>query len=212
MKIGIVGAAGKAGSLILTEALDRNIEVTAIVRNASKLNNDHVSVLEKDVHDVTEADFKGLDVVVNAFGAPLGEKDAHIEAGRALIKALSGTDIRLIVVGGAGSLYVDESKTMKVIDTPNFPDIFKPTAGGQSENYEELQASKDLQWTFISPSADFDAEGKRTGSYELGKDVLLVNSTRESYISYADFAIAVIDEAENAKHINQRFTVVAEKA
>lgn len=211
MKIGIVGATGKAGSLILDEAVRRGHEVTAIVRNASKLNNDNVKVIEKDVHDTWTEDFKGLDVVVNAFGAPLGEKDAHVEAGRVLINELSGTGIRLIVVGGAGSLYVDDSRTMKVIDTPNFPDIFKPTAGGQSENLEELEQTTNLKWTFISPSAEFDAEGKRTGAYETGADVLLVNKSEESYISYADFAIAVIDEAENAEHVNERFTVVAEK-
>lgn len=211
MKIGIVGATGKAGSLILDEAVRRGHEVTAIVRNASKLNNDNVKVIEKDVHDTWTEDFKGLDVVVNAFGAPLGEKDAHVEAGRVLINALSGTGIRLIVVGGAGSLYVDDSRTMKVVDTPNFPDIFKPTAGGQSENLEELEQTTNLKWTFISPSAEFDAEGKRTGAYETGADVLLVNKSEESYISYADFAIAVIDEAENAEHVNERFTVVAEK-
>ena len=211
MNIGIVGATGKAGSLILDEALSRGHKVTAIVRNASKLTNDDVSVIEKDVHDVTREDFKGLEVVVNAFGAPLGEKDAHVEAGRALINTLAGTGTRLIVVGGAGSLYIDDSRTMTVIDTPNFPDMFKPTAGGQSENLEELEQTTNLKWTFISPSAEFDAEGKRTGTYETGTDVLLVNSKEESYISYADFAIAVIDEAENSKHVNERFTVVAEK-
>lgn len=211
MKIGIVGATGKAGTLILNEAVNRGHDVTAIVRNANKLINKNVSVIEKDVHDTTSEDFRGLDVVVNAFGAPLGEKDAHVEAGRALINALAGTGIRLIVVGGAGSLYVDDSRTMTVIDTPNFPDMFKPTAGGQSENLEELEQTTNLKWTFISPSAEFDAEGKRTGTYETGTDVLLVNKSEESYISYADFAIAVIDEAENKKHINERFTVVAEK-
>ncbi len=211
MKIGIVGATGKAGSLILDEAVKRGHEVTAIVRDAARLNNDNVNVIEKDVHDTTTEDFRGLEVVINAFGAPLGEKDAHVEAGRALINALAGTGTRLIVVGGAGSLYVDDSRTMKVIDTPNFPDMFKPTAGGQSQNLEELKQTTNVKWTFISPSAEFDAEGKRTGTYEKGEDVLLVNKAGESYISYADFAIAVIDEAENAKHINARFTVVADK-
>lgn len=211
MNIGIVGATGKAGSLILDEAVNRGHDVTAIVRNASKLTNDNVSVTEKDVHDLTREDFKGLEVAVNAFGAPLGEKDAHVEAGRALINALAGTGTRLIVVGGAGSLYIDDSRTMTVIDTPNFPDMFKPTAGGQSENLKELEQTTNLKWTFISPSAEFDAEGKRTGTYETGTDILLVNNSEESYISYADFAIAVIDEAENSKHVNERFTVVAEK-
>lgn len=151
-----------------------------------------------------------FDVVVNAFGAPLGEEQAHVDAGRVLIEALRGTDTRLIVVGGAGSLYVDENKTVRLIDTPEFPEVVKPTAQGQGRNLEDLLQTTDLKWTFISPSAFFDPEGKRTGSYQLGKDHLLVNSKGESYISYADYAIAVVDEIENANHVNERFTVVGE--
>lgn len=113
--------------------------------------------------------------------------------------------------GKAGSLFVDDSKSVRVIETPDFPDMFKPTATGQSRNFEDLQATNDLKWTFISPSAVFDAEGKRTGTYQEGKDILLVNTQGDSYISYADFAIAVVDEAENGKHVNARFTVVGER-
>lgn len=210
MKIGIVGASGKAGSLILKEAVSRGHEVTAIVRDASKLAEKNVPVIEKNVFDLKTEDLNQFDVVVNAFGAPLGEEQAHVDAGHTLIEALKGTNTRLIVVGGAGSLYVDENKTIKVIDTPDFPDFVKPTASGQGRNLEELRQTTDLKWTFISPSAVFDAEGKRTGSYQLGKDQLLVNSKGDSYISYADYAIAVVDEIENPRHLNQRFTVVGE--
>ncbi|MEC1524610.1 NAD(P)-dependent oxidoreductase [Neobacillus niacini] len=211
MKIGIVGASGKAGSLILKEAVSRGHNVTAIVRNSSKLQYKNTAVIEKDVFDLTADDLTAFDVVVNAFGAPLGEEQAHVDAGHALIEALKGTKTRLVVVGGAGSLFVDENKTVRLIDTPEFPDFVKPTANGQGRNLEELQDVTDLTWTFVSPSAVFDAEGKRTGSYNSGKDHLLVNSKGESYISYADFAIAVIDEVENPKHLNERFTVVGEK-
>jgi|SRR5699024_8794521 len=211
MKIAIIGASGKAGSLILKEATDRGHEVTAIVRDASKLENKEVAVIEKNIFDFTSDDVSTFDVVVNAFGAPIGEEQAHVDAGRALIEALQGTNTRAIIVGGAGSLYVDESKTMKVIETPDFPDVFVPTATGQGRNLEDLQEASGITWTFISPSAIFDPEGKRTGSYESGKDILLVNSTGESYISYADFAIAVLDEIENPQHMNERFTVVGEK-
>jgi putative NADH-flavin reductase len=157
-----------------------------------------------------QEDLKQFEVIVNAFGAPLGEEQAHVDAGHALIEALKGTKTRAIIVGGAGSLYVDENKTVQLIDTPEFPDIVKPTAKGQGRNLQELQATTDITWTFISPSAVFDAEGKRTGSYQSGKDQLLVNSKGESYISYADFAIAVADEIEKPQHINERFTVVGE--
>lgn len=210
MKIGVIGATGKAGNLIFKEATDRGHEVTAIVRDASKLNDQTVQVLEKSIFDLTTDDVKQFDVVVNAFGAPLGEGQAHVDAGHALIEALKGTDTRVIVVGGAGSLFVDEAKTIRVIDTPEFPEIFKPTADGQGRNLQELQETTDIQWTFVSPAGHFDAEGKRTGSYQLGKDKLILNSKGDSYISYADYAIAIVDEIENPKHINQRFSVVAE--
>lgn len=210
MKIGVIGATGKAGNLIFKEAIDRGHEVTAIVRDASKLNDQTVQVLEKSIFDLTTDDVKQFDVVVNAFGAPLGEGQAHVDAGHALIVALKGTDTRVIVVGGAGSLFVDEAKTIRLIDTPEFPEIFKPTADGQGRNLQELQETMDIQWTFVSPAGHFDAEGKRTGSYQLGKDNLILNSKGDSYISYADYAIAILDEIENPKHINQRFSVVAE--
>lgn len=210
LNIGIIGASGKAGNLILKEAISRGHEVTAIVRDASKLKDKNVAVMEKSIFDLTSDDIKKFDIIVNAFGAPLGEEQAHVDAGHALIEALKGTNTRAIIVGGAGSLYVDENKTVKVMDTPDFPDIFLPTAKGQGRNLQELQETSNITWTFISPSAVFDAEGKRTGSYRSGKDNLLVNSKGESYISYSDYAIAVLDEIEHPQHINERFTVVGE--
>ena len=167
-------------------------------------------MIEKNIFDLTQDDVKQFEVVVNAFGAPLGEEQAHVDAGHGLIEALKGTNTRVIVVV-ARSLYVDENKTVQLIDTPEFPDFVKPTAKGQGRNLQELQGTTDITWTFISPSAVFDAEGKRTGSYKSGKDHLLVNSKGESYISYADYAIAVLDEIENPQHINERFTVVGEE-
>ncbi|WP_077210746.1 NAD(P)-dependent oxidoreductase [Bacillus dakarensis] len=210
MKIGIIGASGKAGSLILKEAVSRGHEVTAIVRDKSKLNDTNIAVIEKNIFDLTQDDVKQFEVIVNAFGAPLGEEQAHVDAGHALIEALKGTNTRVIIVGGAGSLYVDKNKTVRLIETPEFPDFVKPTAKGQGRNLQELETTTDLTWTFISPSAVFDAEGKRTGSYQSGKDHLLINSKGDSYISYADYAIAVVDEIENPQHLNERFTVVGE--
>lgn len=210
MNIAIIGASGKAGNLILKEAVRRGHEVTALVRDASKLEGNNVAVIEKTIFELTSDDLKKFEVVVNAFGAPLGEEQAHVDAGHALIEALKGTNTRAIIVGGAGSLYVDENKTVTVMDTPDFPDIVIPTAKGQGRNLQELQETSNITWTFISPSAVFDAEGKRTGSYQSGKDNLLFNSKGESYISYADYAIAVLDEIENPQHINERFTVVGE--
>lgn len=208
MKIGIVGASGKAGQLIMKEALDRGHQVTAIVRDASKISEPNVAVLEKDVFTLTAADLSGFDAVVNAFGAPAGKEHLHVEAGNALIEAMKGAPTtRLLVVGGAGSLFVDEAKTTRVHETPDFPKEYLATAQNQGENLRILQETNGIQWTFISPSAFFDPAGERTGAYQLGKDHLLVNASSQSYISYADYAIAVLDEIENPKHRNERFTV-----
>ncbi|NEW06647.1 NAD(P)-dependent oxidoreductase [Paenibacillus sp. SYP-B3998] len=211
MKIAVIGASGKAGNLIVKESLDRGHTVTAIVRNASKIDNNQVKVIEKDVFDLTTEELSAFDVVVNAFGAAPGQEHLHVEAGKALINALKGVSTtRLVVVGGAGSLYVDPDKTIRVVDTPEFPKEYLSTALNQGENLKDLQHTDSIQWTFISPSAFFDYDGKRTGAYQTGKDHLLTNSQGQSYISYADFAIAALDEIENPQHQNQRFTVVAE--
>jgi len=211
MKIGIIGATGKAGQFILKEALDRGHEVTAIVRNASMVEDKSLNVLEKDVFDLTAEDAKSFDVIVNAFGAPAGKEHLHVEAGQALINILKDApDTRLIVVGGAGSLFTDETKTLRVVDSPGFPEAYKATATNQGKNLQDLQASSGIQWTFLSPAGFFNPEGVRTGKYQSGKDQILVNSEGNSYISYADYAIALVDEIENPQHQNERFTVVGE--
>lgn len=211
MKIGIIGATGKAGSLIYKEAADRGHHVTAIVRNAAKLGSANGAVLEKDVFDLTATDLQALDVVVNAISAPPGQEHLHVEAGKSLIEITKEAgSAKLLVVGGAGSLFVDEEKTIKVMDTPDFPKEYLATALHQGKNLEDLQQSEGFEWTFVSPAAFFNPEGKRTGSYQTGKDNLIVNAKGDSYVSYADYAIAVVDELENPKHVNERFTVVSE--
>lgn len=210
MNIGVIGATGKVGALVVNEAIERGHNVTAIVRNAAKVK-ESISIIEKEVFDVTADDIRDFDVVVNAFGAPLGEEEAHVTAGRALIAAAEEAQTRIIVVGGAGSLFVDNEHTTRIMDTADFPDLFKPTASGQGRNLADLQATTNVNWTFISPSAHFDVEGARTGTYTVGGDELLVNSKGDSYISYADFAIAVLDEIEQQKHVKKRFTVVGEQ-
>ncbi|MFD1137097.1 NAD(P)-dependent oxidoreductase [Paenibacillus urinalis] len=210
MNIGVIGASGKAGRLVAKEAAVRGHNVTAIVRDASKVSE--FPVIEKDVFHITAEDVQGLDVIVNAFGAALGQEHLYVEAGQALIRLLSNTDIRLIVVGGAGSLYVDDQRTTQLVDTPEFPAEIKPTASNAAKNLEDLKASEGLNWTYMSPAAFFDPEGKRTGSYQLGQDNLILNSQGNSYISYEDYAVALVDEIEAAQHKHKRFTVVAEQS
>lgn len=209
MKIAVICANGRAGKLIVKEAVNRGLDVTAVVREENQSVAE--KVLKKDLFDLTAADVKCFDVVVDAFGAWTEDVlPQHSTSLKHLCDILSGTDIRLIVVGGAGSLYVNPEHTVQVMDTPDFPDMFKPLAAAQGKALEELRARNDVKWTFISPAGDFRADGERTGKYILGGEELTLNSKGESVISYADYAIAMIDEAIDGNNIQKRISVVAE--
>lgn len=209
MKIAIIGATGKAGKLIMEEALKRGLDVTAIVRNKSKLSNSKVKVIEKDLFDLKKDDLKDFDTVVSAFGAwEEKELSKHGEVMNHLCDILADTNIRLMVVGGAASLFVNHS--MMLIDSPDFPKDWINLAKNSNKAFEILKATKNVLWTYISPSADFQADGKKTGEYRIGdKDELCFNSKGESMISYADYAIGFVDEIENKKFLNKRITLVS---
>lgn len=207
MKIAVVCANGKAGKLIVKEALDRNLDVTAIVRGENRTAAK--KVLTKDLYDLTRVDLAGYDVVIDAFGAWTEETlPQHSTSLKHLCDILSGTDVRLLIVGGAGSLYVNPEHTAQVMDGPDFPDVFKPLAKAQGKALDELRKREDVCWTFVSPAGDFQAEGERTGKYILGGEELTLNERGESIISYADYAIAMVDEAVKGNHIRQRISVV----
>ena len=207
MKIAVVCANGKAGQLIVKEALSRGLDVTAVVRGGNR--TEASQVIQKDLYDLTAADLKGFDVVVDAFGAWTEDTlPQHSTSLKHLCDILSGTDVRLLVVGGAGSLYVNPEHTAQVMDGPDFPDVFKPLASNMGKALAELRQRSDVKWTYVSPAGDFQAEGERTGKYILGCEELTLNGRGESVISYADYAIAMVDEAVSGGHIRQRISVV----
>ena len=209
MKIAVVCANGKAGQLITKEAVGRGIDVTAVVRGENR--SAAKKVIKKDLFDLTPEDLKGFDAVIDAFGAWTEDTlYLHSTSLKHLCDILSGTDTRLLIVGGAGSLYVNPEHTVCVSDGPDFPDVFKPLANAMAKALGELRERKDVKWTYISPAGDFRADGKRTGKYILGGEELTLNSKGESTVSYADYAIAVIDEAENGGNIQKRISVVAD--
>lgn len=209
MKIAVICANGKAGKLIVKEAVNRGLDVTAVVRTENQ--TEAQNVLQKDLFDLTAADLKDFDVVVDAFGAWTEDiLYQHSTSLKHLCDILSGTDIRLLVVGGAGSLYVNPEHTAVVSDGPDFPPQFLPLAKAQGKALEELRTRNDVKWTFISPAGDFRPDGERTGKYILSGEELTLNSKGESVISYADYAIAMIDEAVNGNNIQKRISVVAE--
>lgn len=206
-KIAVVAANGKAGQLIVREAVERGNDVTAFVRSENRTVAENVVV--KDIMDLTPKDLVGFDAVVDAFGAWTPETlPQHSTTLAHLCDILSGTGTRLLVVGGAGSLYVNPEHTMTVSETPDFPEMFKPLASAMAKALSDLRERDDVRWTYISPAGDFQAEGERTGEYILAGEELTLNDRSESIISYADYAIAMVDEIESGDHIQQRISVV----
>ena len=199
MKIAVVCANGKAGQLIVKEAVNRGLDVTAVVKGENKSAAQNVIV--KDLFDLTAADLAGFDAVVDAFGPWTPET---------LPQHSTSTDTRLLVVGGAGSLYVNAEHTACVSDGADFPEVFKPLASAMAKALGELRQRNDVKWTYISPAGDFQADGERSGKYILAGEELTLNSKGESIISYADYAIAMVDEIEKGAHIRQRISVVRE--
>ncbi|MCP3751204.1 NAD(P)-dependent oxidoreductase [Pseudomonas sp. SBB6] len=200
-KIAIIGATGRAGSQLLEEALRRGHRVTAIARDISKLQGrEGVNAVALDVSDATalEQAVAGHDVVLSA---------AHFSSikPQAIIEPVKHAGVkRLLVVGGAGSLLLPSGH--KVIDSPDFPEAYKAEATAGGHYLDILRQEKELDWSFLSPSAEF-VEGARSGAYKLGKDHLLIGADGKSWISFADYAIAMLDEVEKPAHSRQRFTV-----
>lgn len=210
-KVAIVCAAGKQGRLLVDEAVSRGYSVTGFVRGKDKVNNAKAKTVVKDLFDLTKEDLIGFDIVIDAFGAWMPETlPLHSKSLKHLCDILSGTDVRLLVVGGAGSLYVNKEHTLQVKDLPDFPEIYKPLATAQSVALDELRKRNDVKWTFLSPAGNFFADGVRTGKYILGGEEYFENAKGVSEISYADYAIAMIDEIENANNIQKRFAVIGE--
>lgn len=201
MKVAIVGATGNAGSCLVKELVSRGHEVTAIARHAEKVAGPNVTVKSLDASDgeALSAALRGHDAVISSLR--FIDTDAA-----ALIAAVKRSGVkRYAVVGGAASLYAPGT-TMRLIDGPDFPDMFKPEAGGGAKFLDLLKQESELDWVFLSPSMMFVGT-ERTGKFRLGKDELLVAADGNSSISFPDFAIALVDELETPKHHRERFTV-----
>lgn len=200
VSVAVVGASGQVGSRILKELAQRGHKVTAIARQPESIPDlPNVSVVKGDITD-TQAfidTLTGHQVVVSAV------KFAQVSPAT-LIDAVKASGVaRYLVVGGAGSLEVAPGQLL--IDQPNFPEAYKAEARAGLDFLNRLREEKTLDWTFVSPSALFEA-GERTGNFRLGRDTLLSNE-QGSRISYEDYAIALVDEIENPTHSRQRFTV-----
>lgn len=210
MKIAIIGATGFIGSKLLSEALGRNHQVTALVSRPEKLSTQpNLTPVQTNVLDQAQLteQLQGFDAVISAFSghAQSDTYGYYVEGIRSIIAAAKQAKVpRLLVVGGAGSLEV--APGVELITTPDFPAMYKPSAEGAREALNLLRQESELNWTMLSPSAVI-APGERTGQFRLGGDQLLVDTEGNSHISVEDYAVAMLDELEQGAHQRARFTV-----
>jgi putative NADH-flavin reductase len=201
MKIAVIGASGNAGSRITTELARRGHSVTAIARHPEKIaSGANVTPTRGDVMDQA-----GLARLLAGHDAAISSVHFLASDPAKLIAAAKESKVgRYLVVGGAGSLEV--APGVRLVTTPGFPVAYKAEAEKGAAFLDLLRGEKELNWTFLSPSALFTA-GERTGKFRLGIDQLLTAADGKSSISFEDFAVALADEIERPVHIRQRFTV-----
>lgn len=210
MHITLIGASGFAGAAILNEALSRGHQVTALVRHPEKLEaRANLSALAVDARDpdALAKATQGSAAIISAYNAGFHNPDItrdYAAATEALIHAAKANGSRVLAVGGAASL--EAAPGLKVLDTPDFPEEWKPVARATYAVLERLRQEATLDWTVLSPSAFFEP-GPRSGHFRLGQEQLLVDAEGKSHISNADYAAALIDELEQPRHSRQRFTV-----
>lgn len=214
MKIALIGATGFVGSHLTEELLKRHHEVTAIVRNPEKIQTEDslLNVVKADVTNTDEvaAAVKQADVVLSAYNAGWTNPNIYedfLTGAKAIQQGTKQAGVeRLIVIGGAGSLYDAEGK--QLVDNPNFPEKIKPGAAAARDYYEFLKNEDELNWTFFSPAIEMHqgVTTGRTGKYRLGKDHPVFDEAGRSILSVEDLAVVIADEIETPKHGRQRFT------
>ena len=215
MKIALIGATGFVGTPLVAELLQRGHQVTALARNPAKLAaqaNLTPKSLDVNDADAVAAAVKGHDAVISAFnpGWDAPELYAKFMQGHdAIVAGVERSGVkRLLVVGGAGSLFV--APGVQMVDTPEFashvPPNVIPGAKAARDALTALRGNTALDWTFLSPPALL-APGERTGHYRVGGEQLLMAGAAPAGISVADLAVAIVDEIETPRHVRARFTV-----
>jgi len=212
MNIALIGATGFVGAPVLSELLDRGHKVTVLARTPSKLApKTGLSVVAADALDAKQVAkaVAGHDAVISAYNPGWSEPkihDLHLQASQAIVEGVKQAGVkRLLVVGGAGSLFV--APGLQLVDTPQFPAEYKQGALAAREALNQLRGESTLDWSFVSPPIGL-APGERTGQYRLGTDELLSGQGEQpAGISVPDLAVAIVDEIEQPRHLQRRFTV-----
>lgn len=207
MNILVIGANGNAGRRIVEKALKAGHQVTGVVRREGAIEG--IPTIVKDALQLTKQELTQFDVVVNATSA-FTPDTYHLAADLTLllVKALANTNTRLIAIGGAGSLYVDEDHTVQLNDTPEFPKEFLARSKTHGKSDDILRKFSNVDWTMFTPPPILDAEGPESNDYVLGNENIILNKEGKPYISYDTFTQILVDEINNHKFGRQRFTAV----
>ena len=212
MNIALIGATGFVGTPVLAELMARGHQVTALARTPSKIApQPGLTVVAADVLDAAQVAqaVAGHDAIISAYNPGWSEPQIHdlfLKGSQAILDGAKQAGVkRVLVVGGAGSLLV--APGLQLVDTPEFPAAYKQGALAARELLKRLQVETALDWSFISPPIAL-APGERTGQYRLGADELLPGQgDQPAGISVPDLAVAIVDEIEQPRHVQRRFTV-----
>ncbi|WP_106816797.1 NAD(P)-dependent oxidoreductase [Microbacterium timonense] len=209
-RIAVIGGSGYAGRHIVAEAVNRGHSVLAIARRIPSERHQGAVYIEGSLTDVPDllTQLEGVDVVVSAV-APRGDMLGLVRPNIEALVSLLPEGVRIGVIGGAGGSLV-EPDGERVVDQPSFTEEYKPEALEAIGILEDLQqAPESVDWFYVHPAGGFGQwnPGERTGSYRTGGDVIVTDAEGESFISGADFAVAILDEIENPRHARARFTV-----
>lgn len=212
-KVAVIGATGFVGSHVMKELENRGYAVEAIVRDASKIDqNEKVTAKSVDVNNVDELaeSLKGSDAVISTFNAGWTNPNLYndfLTGSENIEKAVEKSGVkRLIVVGGAGSLYTPDN--VQIVDTPDFPEAYKPGATAARDYLNKIKENNTLDWTFFSPAIEMNQAnvGTRTGKYRTSLETPVFDENGRSILSVEDVAVALVDELEQNNHIRERFT------
>ena len=206
MKILVIASNGRVGSLVVKEALAKGLDVTGLGRGANK--STAKKYIQKDALELIKKDLEEYDVIVDAVGG--WTEDTIPNMPKVMIHLadlLSDTTTKLYVVGGAGSLFVDKERTTTVDMGPSFPESWKPLSASHGKGLAYLRSQKNLNWIYISPACNFVADGAKSGEYQIGGEELILNAKGESEISYADYALAMVDIIISDKYNKKRISI-----